>query len=103
MFLKKLVPGIAELTRQTIEPRGHRSYRTHTDLSLIIVPAVEILGHCLLKGRLGHHWKKADSLITIQCSPYAHYNLGPSKHGLVTNIQVNVYIGNTLSRLSFQN
>ena len=29
-------------------------------------------------------------------------NLGPSINGLVTDIQVNVYIGNTLSRLSFQ-
>ena len=30
-------------------------------------------------------------------------NLRPSTHGLVTDIQVNVYIGNTLSRLRFQN
>ena len=29
--------------------------------------------------------------------------LRPSIHGLVTYIQVNVYIGNTLSWLSFQN
>ena len=29
--------------------------------------------------------------------------LGPSIHGLVTDVQVNVYIGNKLSRLSFQN
>ena len=29
--------------------------------------------------------------------------VGPSIHKLVTGIQVNVYIGNTLSRLSFQN
>ena len=28
--------------------------------------------------------------------------LGPSIHGLVTDIQVNVNIGNTLSMLSFQ-
>ena len=27
---------------------------------------------------------------------------GPSTHGLVTDIQVNVYIGNKLWRLSFQ-
>ena len=27
-------------------------------------------------------------------------NLGPNKHGLVTYIQVNVYIGNTLSWLN---
>ena len=31
------------------------------------------------------------------------YLLGPSIHGLVTDIQINIYIGNTLSRLSFQN
>ena len=31
------------------------------------------------------------------------HNLGPNIHGLKTDIQVNVYIGNTLSRLSFQN
>ena len=29
--------------------------------------------------------------------------LVPSIYELVTNIQINVYIGNTLSRLSFQN
>ena len=29
--------------------------------------------------------------------------LGPKIHPLVTDIQVNVYIGNTLSRLSFRN
>ena len=28
------------------------------------------------------------------------YHLGPNKHGLVTYIQVNVYIGNTLSWLN---
>ena len=31
---------------------------------------------------------------------HIHKNLGPNKHGLVTNIQVNVYIGNTLSWLN---
>ena len=31
------------------------------------------------------------------------FSIRPSIHGLVTDIQVNVYIGNTLSRLSFQN
>ena len=30
-------------------------------------------------------------------------DLGPIINRLVTDIQVNVYIGNTLSRLSFQN
>ena len=34
---------------------------------------------------------------------YFNFKLGSSIHGLVTDIQVNVYIGNTLSRLSFQN
>ena len=33
----------------------------------------------------------------------ADLGLGLSTHGLVTDIQVNVYIGNTLSRLSFKN
>ena len=28
------------------------------------------------------------------------YDLGPNKHGLVTYIQINVYIGNTLSLLN---
>ena len=31
------------------------------------------------------------------------FYLGPSIHRLVTDIKVNVYIGNTLSRRSFQN
>ena len=31
---------------------------------------------------------------------YCHQELGPNKHGLVTYIQVNVYIGNTLPWLN---
>ena len=40
--------------------------------------------------------------LSMKCNP-AHKCLGPSKTGLVTDIQVNVYSGNTLSRLSFKN
>ena len=37
--------------------------------------------------------------ICLWCSIFQYY-LGPNKHGLVTYIQVNVYIGNTLSWLN---
>ena len=44
-------------------------------------------------------WKKCLLLTMIEKKNH-HRELGPNKHGLVTYIQVNVYIGNTLSWLN---
>ena len=47
----------------------------------------------ILKAQLGSNLHK-----TLSESSFQH-DLGPNKHGRVTYIQVNVYIGNTLSWL----
>ena len=41
-----------------------------------------------------------ENIRLIARSPFVCLNLGPNKHGLVTYLQVNVYIGNMLSWLN---
>ena len=49
--------------------------------------------------------KKFKTTLSVLKLNVGYQGLGPNIHGLVTDnvIQVNVNIGNTLSRLSFQN
>ena len=58
----------------------------------LLIKKSEVVRICLLRLSMGENSLKK----------YFFY-LGPSIPGLVADIQVNVYIGNTLSWLSFQN
>ena len=65
---------------------------------LELVPLVKICYIFLSVDSLFHH----ELLRVVSGKEYKNL-LGSSIHRLVNDIQVNVYFGNTLSRLSFQN
>ena len=68
-------------------------------ISWLYIPCVlNDLSDNVLTIRIMTVWIQLSSSICI-----SFLYLGPSVPGLVTAIQVNVYTGNTLSRLSFQN
>ena len=67
-----------------------------SSLSAIMTPSSTSVRICMAKTLAG-------MLAAIDLLIQDYHILGPNIHRLETDIQVNVYIGNTLSRLSFQN